>query len=405
MQSSMLQQLVEALSMSLQVPVELTDTRLTPLARSDLDVLAASRRMHAVSPRHLGIRFDATLELAQPIVVPEVEELAIPGFVVMPLTDTGRLHGLLWLTCVNGPMPAGMIQHAERVATATFQAYQRSAELLKQGAAREDDQAFEPLGADLRVIRRAVESRIIADTLHHDENFLAIGMALRNLRAKPESLDDHHRVFDALQRLKGAYPAHRRLEFYRDDRAVLLVAPYRNEDLGAVTEKLSTFARDIMFRHVPKRHDTAWLVSASDRRSGVLHAAEAVWQAQQALALGARLGWANRSVDWPTVSHLRGLSTLPVRQLRSHFVSPALRAFLTDPQMAELRSTLESFLHHAGSVPKVAEENYLHRASVYYRLKRIESILGINLSDGTNRLEVHLGLTAWTMLTDHQQTG
>lgn len=398
--AQMFQQLVESLSMSIQVPVELTDPRLTPIAHSDLDVLAASRTMHAVSPRHLGIRAGAMLDVTRPVVVPGMRELCLPGFVVIPLTGDGRLQGLLWLTCVNGTIAPGMIEHAERVAVATFQAYRRSEELVRRHSSPDDDQVAEPLETDLRVIRRAIESRIIADTLHHDDNFLAVGMALRNVGSRSENPDDsHRRVFHGLQRLKSAYPAGRRLEFYREDRAVLLIAPYRNEDVGTVAEKLSTLARDIMFRNCPKRHDAAWLVSTSDRRAGVLYAAEAVWQAQQALALAGRLGWVNRSVDWATISHLRGLSTLPTRQLRSHFVSPTLRAFLADPEMAELRSTLESYLQHAGNVPKVAEENYLHRASVYYRLKRIESILGIDLSDGSNRLEVHLGLTAWDMIT------
>lgn len=73
--------------------------------------------------------------------------------------------------------------------------------------------------------------------------------------------------------------------------------------------------------------------------------------------------------------------------------------------MADLRDTLQSYLLNAGNVQKVAAECFLHRASVYHRLKRIEEMLQVDLSDGHDRLKVRLGVIAWGMGQRGQEAG
>jgi DNA-binding PucR family transcriptional regulator len=45
-------------------------------------------------------------------------------------------------------------------------------------------------------------------------------------------------------------------------------------------------------------------------------------------------------------------------------------------------------------VAEAAEQLALHRASLYYRLKKIEDIVGIDLRSGDDRLAAHLSLKA-----------
>ncbi|GAA3619504.1 helix-turn-helix domain-containing protein [Marihabitans asiaticum] len=71
--------------------------------------------------------------------------------------------------------------------------------------------------------------------------------------------------------------------------------------------------------------------------------------------------------------------------------TPAVSALLQacDP---ELIRTARTYLDLAGSVARTATSLGLHRQSVYARLARIEQITGRDLSDGRDRLELHLGL-------------
>ncbi|MFJ8852428.1 PucR family transcriptional regulator [Streptomyces sp. NPDC102437] len=57
-----------------------------------------------------------------------------------------------------------------------------------------------------------------------------------------------------------------------------------------------------------------------------------------------------------------------------------------------LRGTLRCFLEHAGSIPRTADTLGIHRTSLYYRLRQIQEITGLDLDDGAHLLTLHLGL-------------
>ena len=54
--------------------------------------------------------------------------------------------------------------------------------------------------------------------------------------------------------------------------------------------------------------------------------------------------------------------------------------------------TLETYLDHAGDVKRTAAELWLHRTSLYYRLRRIEEVAGVDLNRGEDRLLCHVAL-------------
>lgn len=395
----MLHEMVESLSAALEVPVELTDARLNPLSRSSPDVLGAGHGKRAISPRRMGIEPGAQLDLSNPVSVPSVEILGMPGFSVLPLRVEERLVALLWLTWVNGDLAPGRIKHAERIAQATVAALD-ALSVFDEAQWTEGEISTRLLSGDLRQIEAAVQEQVGIGKLTHDDRSLALGVSLTPRQQYVGGDEIEHRLRAMIRRLAALYPDRRRLVAQLGHEALLLVAPYPNESIGVLAEKLSTFAMDILFRSWGERGSDpySWLVAMSEPQGSIDRAGEAIWQAQQMLAMGRRLGWSNRSVDWAAVAHLRGLSTVPAHSLQSDFISPALREFLTDPELRELRLTLERYLLNAGSVQKVAAESYLHRATVYHRLKRIEDILGIDLGNGHDRLEVHLGLVAWRVL-------
>ncbi|MEV4898799.1 helix-turn-helix domain-containing protein [Nonomuraea sp. NPDC055795] len=99
----------------------------------------------------------------------------------------------------------------------------------------------------------------------------------------------------------------------------------------------------------------------------------------------------------PVVSHselgVYGLlAELPADRL-GHSLHPGLRRLLGhDAGHEALVTTLETFLDHAGDIKRTAASLCIHRASLYYRLRRIEEIASVDLSSGDDRLTLHLGL-------------
>jgi DNA-binding PucR family transcriptional regulator len=57
-----------------------------------------------------------------------------------------------------------------------------------------------------------------------------------------------------------------------------------------------------------------------------------------------------------------------------------------------LLKTLRVYLDVAGSASAAASNLQVHRTTLYYRLTRIEELLGVDLSDGRARLTLHLGI-------------
>lgn len=64
----------------------------------------------------------------------------------------------------------------------------------------------------------------------------------------------------------------------------------------------------------------------------------------------------------------------------------------------QLIDTLEAYLENAGDVQVTAEQLFVHRTTLYYRLQRIEELTGARLSNGEDRLAFHLGLKIGTLL-------
>ena len=90
---------------------------------------------------------------------------------------------------------------------------------------------------------------------------------------------------------------------------------------------------------------------------------------------------------WDELRAQRLLSALPPTALGD--LPDGVRALLDHEQLA---LTLETFLDHAGDVKQTAAELWLHRTSLYYRLRRIEEIAGVDLNRGEDRLLCHVAL-------------
>ncbi|WP_170127902.1 PucR family transcriptional regulator [Euzebya rosea] len=100
--------------------------------------------------------------------------------------------------------------------------------------------------------------------------------------------------------------------------------------------------------------------------------------------------------SWGDLGVFGMLSGLGPDQL-SAMVPKAIRA-LQRIEDGVLLDTLEAFLDNSGQVKATASTLYLHRASLYQRIRRIEEITGMRLDDGQARLHLHLGVKAARVL-------
>lgn len=138
---------------------------------------------------------------------------------------------------------------------------------------------------------------------------------------------------------------------------------------------------------VQDRHRPDPVVLGVSEHAAPLHAvAPACREAQLAMQVGLRLGWADRVVRLGAVAP----EALLVR-------NPDLAELLTDRlaelwARPELVATIEVYLRRGMSARATARELYLHPNTVQYRLKLLRRILGRPLTDAVGLADVILAL-------------
>lgn len=60
----------------------------------------------------------------------------------------------------------------------------------------------------------------------------------------------------------------------------------------------------------------------------------------------------------------------------------------------DLVRTLASYLAHGGNASRCAQDLYLHRSGLLYRLGRIEDLLGVDLDEYDDRVALEVALRA-----------
>lgn len=96
--------------------------------------------------------------------------------------------------------------------------------------------------------------------------------------------------------------------------------------------------------------------------------------------------------NWDELGVYRTLARFAPEELTSEALPPGLLVMLANTRYIDLVATVECFLDQAGNVKSTSECLMIHRTSLYHRLKRVEQIAGIDLSNGMDRLGLHLGI-------------
>jgi hypothetical protein len=350
-----LQELVDALAERLGRPVAIEDRRYRVLAYSahaePLDRVRLASILTREAPADVADWLDAQgLPSAQgPVRLPDAPRVGMGPRVAVPVRDDGVL-GFVWL--IDEGLGAEELAAAEQTARAAAPL------LARLRAAERGDVALvgELLGDDAGARERAAHA-----------------LRERGLRGAVRVL-----VGDGVPR--GALPRHRLVIGARaallaggDEAVAALAAAQQGGVIGvsAVRERLEE-ARDAVGEAetaaaAARRHDTAQGITPGRPAPGP--------------PIGEPL------VRWDSLGAYQLLVPLAAAPL------PApLRHLLDHPDADPLVATLEAYLDRAGDARAAAAALFIHRTSLYHRLRRIEAITQTSLRDGDDRLALHIGL-------------
>ena len=365
-----LQEIVDALSLSLGRPVLIDDAELRPLAYStqfgELDDVRTASILgrHAPDEARVALFDEGIRTAAGPVHISARPDIGLKARVCVPLVGSGRRLGYLWLF-EDPPVTEAELRLARAAAAeaAALVGPDADAQLLRR---RHEQQLVVSL---LSAERRQVET---AATALEAEHYLPLRPVCVWVAA-PAGPAGEEWSAEALDRLRARLAAKQAIFAEFEGRLVCL-AGARGLAGNAVMEALGAVTAPRALVGQGESVDELRDVPTSYRR------------ALAALRVAAHSD--SGTASWDSLGVERVVTALPDAALED--LPDGLRRLLAGDEA--LVRTLEAYLDHAGDVKRTAAALSLHRGGLYYRLRRIEEVADVNLHDGEDRLLCHLAL-------------
>jgi sugar diacid utilization regulator len=382
-----LQTIVDSLASDIQRDVAIDDRQIRWIVHSPHFGEPDAARLQSILARRSSDdaaqwAFSFGIEQAEgPVRLPANEGIGAQPRLCIPLRTRGVLLGFLFIVDPDESLGEKEIEQAQAAAGAAAAVLYRERRMRELERGRERWLLMHLLDDDTEGDEAA---RALVD-----EGFLgAHRVALLVARAEPGAQEREQvelAIGAALDRLRRDVPARHGVALRRPDHGVFLVVidDPATPSPRALAERLLALA------------DDEGLASGARVGVGAPHdlaaARDSYREARDAVAIAERVERFGRIASWDELGAYRTLARFPP-DAADTALHPGLVAMLSDPSNAPLVDTLEAYLDLAGDAKATAEALTLHRATLYYRLNRIEEITGARLKTGDDRLALHLGL-------------
>jgi len=392
-----LQAVIESLAEQLHRAVAIDDPSIRLLAHTAHDEQVDEHRVHSIMTLRageeiadyvfgLGIR-NAT----EPIRIPRRADLRMLGRLCIPVRCQGILLGYLWLIDDDETLTDHEIKASIAAADEAGEILFRARLLDDLHRARERQLLFDLIRSDPS--DDAIVTQADLDAVGLTEQLGCRMVVVRapfdedNLDTEAGELALETVLRRTVRKLKQVRPL---IATRRGGRGYLLVA-FRSYDdpLEQLREVGASICEEL----------AATLPGAPEVTIGIGSAVPVVHDAQLSYRRAEGVVDVCRTVRdfapvaaWEDLGIYRVLQQLPLAELADVAIPPGLQALLDTESDRWLVETLDTYLDAAGNVQESAKRLHIHRATLYYRLSRIEELTGMSLADGQDRLALHLGV-------------
>ncbi|HWM10517.1 MAG TPA: helix-turn-helix domain-containing protein [Solirubrobacteraceae bacterium] len=391
------QVLVEELSAQLGRSVLVDDASLRLVAYSPTygteDEVRRTAILTRETPRAIrDLHFSQGIATAsRPVRTAAKPELGLESRVCVPIRCQGTLFGYLWLIDADDSLTRDDRVHAERCAGDIGAAMYRLQELEKPRRELEQRLVEALLEGDAGERAEAAHELLAADML-----LPGTGVAAVVVRTGDEDLSSAQkaRLSLTLDQFRAALPIRHGLSLVRSDHGIVLLAADPAMRRAGGVAKLAR-----------RLHDSLERTSGDEIALGFSDECEHLQDAHRAYAharIAARVASCvpehSPVAGWEALGPYRVLAQLAPGAATEELLHPGLPRLFDLHAKESLVTTLETYLDHGCDTKLTAEELFLHRASLYYRLQRIEELTGASLKSGADRLALHLSLKlAWLL--------
>lgn len=383
-----LQQLVERLGERVGLPTQLTDSHLESLAFSphtgEIDWIRRETLLQRRTSREVRSYLE-TFGVGSknvPFRIPPDPERGVMGRMVVPVRSHDLTYGYLWFLDDKQEMTEAQVLDAVEVATEVGQRLYRD-----QRVRQADRDLVRDLLADSLEVRRRAVDQVLNRNLFPARSWTAVAVLRHPVDdAGPEvpvALDARLR-----SGRRGGLPSS--VLRYAEPGHTVLVIPVAGADAHDATRAVAERAREL---YLEGRATTlrSVVVGVGDPQPDLSMVCESHRQAARAARVAQLVAGTGPVAEWRRLGVFRTLTSIPADQLDTASLDPRVRAVLS-AQDPSLVSTLESYLDGGCDVKRTCELLNVHRGTVYYRIRKAEALSGLDLSDGMDRLALHLGV-------------
>jgi sugar diacid utilization regulator len=390
--ASHLQELVEDLADRLGRSVAIDDARLHLLAhsphRGDVDPVRAESILRRAVPTAIVDHVYASRDEAtgRYLVSPRPDLGLTDERIGVPILHQGSLLGFVWLLGSEGPTEPVHLDAVEQ--TAAHAAILIHREHLRVGSARERiGELIGQVFSEDEGERSAAAGAIRAESLFTAPSFAVIAAEM-DRHDEHGTGEDQLALASGLAAMRSRRLPHDLLTLERQGLVLLVVAEALTDDRTGI-RVLADSLRDAI---LAKTDGAQCWVGVSRRHSDLVDAAVAAEEAQRAVRVIRRVHAFGEVATVESLGVYELLDQVPDAALAA-MIHPGLRSLIEKGSRGDsLVQTLEVFLDSAGDVRAASEQLFAHRTSLYYRLRRIQELTGLDLSNGDDRLIAHLGL-------------
>jgi hypothetical protein len=317
-----------------------------------------------------------------PVAIPGDEGLGILPRVCAPARYRDALLGFLWFIDANGRVARdGMEVAAKAAEHAALLMYEE--ELTSRLASG----VLANLLSPSQELRESAAAQVLEESMFPARcSSTVVAVCPVDVTADPElSREVSESLVDFGRRL-GRPDV---LRMPRADHGVLLVPTGPNRPEQQVTE-IADGARLALVRRLSRRGDVRVVAAIGDPQTRLAHAVSSYRQARLTARVAAVVPTFGDCPRWRDLGVFRTLALLPSEEAAELALDPRLRR-LFDSGDQETITTLETYLDLGCDAKATYEQQHIHRATLYYRLHKVQKISGVDLTDGSDRLALHLG--------------
>lgn len=397
---SALQQLVDGLSRRLRCAVVIDDPNAQQqVYNSQFGSVDESRRNRILSRAgdpNVASYFSSFRDPwpEWPIRIPAKPEIGVESRVYMPIRHQGELLGHLWVFDRDSIVGEDDFDFVLATAESAALVLNREQLLYDLERSRERELMRDLLSSDAPTRAQAAEDLMGSDFFPYRSPVRAIVLQPVGGEGSDPEQTVRREIMLALERARNDLTPGHVLNLVRNDHGLILVSPLdpamRTRSVQDIATELQTMLADALAGspNQPRRVHAG----IGDEQPALAGAVTSYEQARHAVKVSSVAPSFGPVTEWSRLGIYRMLSHFPLEQLASEALHPAVLELVRSEEAPSLLKTLETYLDSGCDAKATASQLFIHRGTLYYRLKRISEVTGAALQSGEERLAIHLSL-------------